>query len=390
MDSSKKVSIVICVYQNADNFIDTIESIIKQDYTNIELVIIDDCSFFFPEEEIREYIQKDDSSHIKSYSILRNEKNIGTVLTLKRALANITGEYYITMGGDDMLASEKIVSSYVHFFDQNPDKMWVCANEINISEYSGKILEVAPTEYDKEILASGDVKKNWNIWARRGVLNSAAVCYSSKVLDDIGYDASYKYIEDWPLFCRLLKMGYAPGYIDVPAFYHSRGGISDVNISEESRELKRQFLIEKQRIFRNEVDPFRRYFTLDSKRKYRFYFQEFITKPLFIDYQYKNLFGIKKRLLSLKKMFWLLERQYWSDRKRFNRNVFKIRELVIFSSFLASFFLFQIGIIGKCIRTDILIFIIIILMIVLGIKIPMIIEKCINRKMKKRYLVTHE
>lgn len=386
----KKVSIIILVYQNAYSFVDTLNSILKQDYSNIELIIADDGSFFFPEAEIREYIQKDSLGHVKNFLILRNEKNIGTVLTLKRAIEKITGEYYITMGGDDMLASESIVSSFVNYLCQNPDKMWVCANEIHISEYDRKILEVVPTEYDKEILASGDVKRNWNIWARRGVLNSAAVCYSRKVLDDIGYDATYKYIEDLPVFCRLLKKGHAPGYIDVPAFYHSRGGISDVTISEESRELKRQFLLEKQSIFRNEVDPFQRYFTLDSKRKYRFYCQEFITKPLFLDYQYKDLVGAKRRLLSLKKYFWLLEKQYWSDRGRFNKNVFKIREILILSFYLIAYFLFYMKIVGKCIGMDMLFFVVMFLVVVIGIRIPILIEKHIKKKVRRRYRVTHE
>lgn len=66
------VSICIPAYNNRDVIEKTIDSILNQTYTNIELVIVDDNS----KDDTYEILKKIDDDRVR---VLRNEQNLGMV-----------------------------------------------------------------------------------------------------------------------------------------------------------------------------------------------------------------------------------------------------------------------------------------------------------------------
>lgn len=135
MDISKKVSIIMGIYNCAETLNEAIDSIINQTYSNWEFIICDDGS-------------KDDSYRIaKGYEIkdpnrfkvIQNGKNKGLNVTLNKCLEIATGEYVARMDGDDICDPMRfqkeveilnnhpeyaIVSSYMTTFDERGD--WGC------------------------------------------------------------------------------------------------------------------------------------------------------------------------------------------------------------------------------------------------------------------------
>ena len=60
------ISISILTYRNYRYLYEALESVFSQDYSNIELIVSDDGSDNFPEDEIRTYIQKNKKNNIKN------------------------------------------------------------------------------------------------------------------------------------------------------------------------------------------------------------------------------------------------------------------------------------------------------------------------------------
>lgn len=97
VDSTKGLVTVITVTFNSSAFIsDAIESVLASSYTNLELIIGDDCSSDDTWEKICKYNDK----RIISY---RNLKNIGEYPNRNKALSMAKGEYLIFIDGDDMI-----------------------------------------------------------------------------------------------------------------------------------------------------------------------------------------------------------------------------------------------------------------------------------------------
>lgn len=106
------VSIAMCTY-NGEQFIrEQLESLIAQDYQNLEMIIVDDCSTDSTYAILEEYSSAHES--IKLYS---NSKNLGFKRNFERALKLCNGSFIALCDQDDIWFSNKI-STYVEQIDQ--------------------------------------------------------------------------------------------------------------------------------------------------------------------------------------------------------------------------------------------------------------------------------
>ena len=106
-----KVSIILPVY-NSENYLkDTIKSIIKQTYTNWELIIVDDNS----QDNSMKIIEKFKNEKI---TIIKNEKNIGAALSRNKAIEKALGQYIAFIDSDDIWEREKL-ENQLKFMQEN-------------------------------------------------------------------------------------------------------------------------------------------------------------------------------------------------------------------------------------------------------------------------------
>jgi len=97
------VSIAMCTY-NGERFLrEQLNSLIKQTYNNIELIIVDDGSSDKTIELIQEYIEND--NRIKLY---QNENNLGFVKNFEQAISLCSGDYIALADQDDIWYLNKI------------------------------------------------------------------------------------------------------------------------------------------------------------------------------------------------------------------------------------------------------------------------------------------
>lgn len=96
MDTSRKVSVIIPLYNQAEFVSETIESILNQTYKNYEIVVVNDASTDNSLEVVSKYAQ-----HIKA--IITHPVNRGLPATRNTAIKNSTGELILPLDSDDKI-----------------------------------------------------------------------------------------------------------------------------------------------------------------------------------------------------------------------------------------------------------------------------------------------
>lgn len=100
------VSVFICTYNQEDYIRESLMSVINQDYSNLEIVISDDCSKDRTYEIVKEIV----SQYSGPYKIIinQNEKNLGIGGNVSKAITMTKGELLIPNSGDDLSMSNRV------------------------------------------------------------------------------------------------------------------------------------------------------------------------------------------------------------------------------------------------------------------------------------------
>lgn len=108
-----KVTVLMPTYNVAPYVKEAIASVLRQTYTNFELLVIDDCST----DDTVSVVRSINDPRIR---IVQNEKNVGLAENLNRGLSHITTEYVARMDGDD-IAEPFWLKKEVAILDANPE-----------------------------------------------------------------------------------------------------------------------------------------------------------------------------------------------------------------------------------------------------------------------------
>ena len=103
---SKKVSVLIVSY-NVKNYVDhAIDSLLRSDYTNIEIVVVDNQSFDGTVEHIR--------SRFTEVKLIANKQNVGFGTAVNQAAEAADGDYLLIINPDTVV-QENTISTFVHY-----------------------------------------------------------------------------------------------------------------------------------------------------------------------------------------------------------------------------------------------------------------------------------
>lgn len=107
--NTPKVSVMIPTYNQEQYIACAIESVLMQNYENLEIVISDDCSTDSTPNIIRKYISD------KRIKFVRNKSNMGRVGNYHNTLYNhTTGDWIINLDGDDYYTDNYFISRAIN------------------------------------------------------------------------------------------------------------------------------------------------------------------------------------------------------------------------------------------------------------------------------------
>ena len=126
MKNQPLVSVFLPTY-NQQNFIAaSIDSVVSQDYDNLEIVIGDDCS----QDNTWEVVQIYQSKYPKKIKAFRNHQNLGITGNCNQILKQCTGKYVAFTAGDDLFLPKKI-STQVELMEAN-EKIVLSYHDIEV------------------------------------------------------------------------------------------------------------------------------------------------------------------------------------------------------------------------------------------------------------------
>ena len=138
------VSILLPVYNNKDDILNAIQSIIDQTFSDWELIIVDDCSTDGTDKIIVDFISGKNNIFYQ-----KNDVNIGIYSSLNNALLKATGKYICRIDSDDTV-DKLYLESNVVILDKKPK--YVAVRSLSKREgYNVKYGEIT-TFYRKSII----------------------------------------------------------------------------------------------------------------------------------------------------------------------------------------------------------------------------------------------
>lgn len=199
----KLISVIVPVY-NVEKYIrDCIESIINQSSSNLEIILVDDGSTDASGQICDQYAARD--FRIK----VIHKSNGGLVSARKAGLAAISGEYVITVDGDDYILPDMCEKMLEEALDYNVDVVDCCyfrsdKNTVNKNNVQHEIFELGKTVTAEMLLMdwmTSDVECRFKspVWSKLYKTDIIKESYS-KVPDDASFG------EDWINFLYLLKI----------------------------------------------------------------------------------------------------------------------------------------------------------------------------------------
>ena len=115
MNKKPLISLIMSVYNGEDYLSEAVESVIKQTFSDWELIIINDCSTDKTGEILSGFAAKD--PRIKVHT---NEVNLRLPSSLNKALSLSEGKYIARMDADDICLPDRLEKQYA-FMEKNPD-----------------------------------------------------------------------------------------------------------------------------------------------------------------------------------------------------------------------------------------------------------------------------
>ncbi len=159
------ISIIIPIYNVKDNLNRCLDSVIKQSYTNLEIILIDDGSSDGSENICDEYANLD-----KRIKVI-HKKNEGVSSARNTAINIATGKYIAFVDSDDWLENDCINTLYNEIINQKVDIVrgnYYIDDENNICGV-GNLLEFSNEKIDK----NNDIKEN----LLKNILNGKFLSY---------------------------------------------------------------------------------------------------------------------------------------------------------------------------------------------------------------------
>lgn len=230
----KLVTVIIPAYNHEKYIADCIESIIKQDYKNIELIIINDGSIDSTANKILKY-EGECNKRFQNF-IFIDRVNEGVVKTINEGINLSKGEYVCFIASDDMMIDGRIKKQVEFMKEKNSNIS--CGNSLLIE---GNTKTNIPVINDS--LKEKYCKKTqfYNLIINY-FISSPTVMMKKCLIDKMGfYDEKFK-IEDWPYYVKVAEK-YSIDFIDDYLCYYR---IHDNNTQTN----KKLMFIEEKRILK--------------------------------------------------------------------------------------------------------------------------------------------
>ena len=221
-DKGALVSVVITCYNYAHYLRQSIESVLGQTYTNIEIIVVNDGSTDNTEEVMSSYLNHPRIIYVK-------QENSGQAVAKNVGVRKASGSFVAFLDGDDLWCADKLEEQMKCF--ENPD--------VGVVYCRAKYVDQNGNEFDYEMTSHylqpkrGAVTK-WLFFDNFVQFSSTVV--RKECFEKFGaFDETLKMGIDWDLWLRI-STAYKFDYVDDRLFYYRMGHAGQMSKNLEERQ----------------------------------------------------------------------------------------------------------------------------------------------------------
>lgn len=226
MHTIPTVSVVISTYKRANLVPQAIRSVLRQTYTDFEVIVVDDAS----PDNTREVVESIDDNRVK---YIRHEKNKGLSAVRNTGIGAAVGRYIAFLDDDDEWREDKLEKQLevIEIYDAV-----VCAFQVK-----GKCV----MWYKKKTIQLSDLRREF-FFPPSGLLARASL------MKALPFDEALQQGEDWDMLIRIAEK-HTIGYVMEPLLLYNDGDY--VRMTNQAKNLtvsgleKRMALYHKHQVF---------------------------------------------------------------------------------------------------------------------------------------------
>lgn len=213
----KKVSILIPCYNSEKWVGETLDCCLRQTYSNIEVILVDDGSTDKSLTIAREYEKRDERIHVFS------QPNSGGCRARNLAFEKSTGYYIKYLDADDLM-SDDMIEKQVKRLEENNDSL--CVATCAWQEFWG----TTNVNFRKRFIYkdyNDPIELLTDLWTKCEMF--AVTCYlvPRQLVSLVGaWDERLTKNQDGEFFCRILSKASKVLFCESPLFYYRRGHAS--------------------------------------------------------------------------------------------------------------------------------------------------------------------
>lgn len=229
-----KISIITTTYNSEKTVAETLESVLAQDYTDYEHIIVDGASKDNTMKIVKQYEEKY-GGKLKYIS----EKDKGLYDAMNKGIEMATGDVIGLLNSDDKYANNQVLSKIAN-----------AIKKTNSDGIHANLLYMDPETMTKPVRKW--ITKSTNI--RKGNITAHPTLYLKKeVYDEVGnYNLDYKIVADYDFMIRVLKDNkYKLEHINEYLIHMRAGGVSSNGLKGYVNNMKEAYKVLKN----NKVKP---------------------------------------------------------------------------------------------------------------------------------------
>ena len=229
---NETIDILLATYNGEKYLKEQIESILNQTYSNIRLIISDDCSTEKTKEIIKAYEEKD--NRIISYF---HEKNLGYVKNFEFLLSKVENEIYMLSDQDDVWLPTKVEHTYEKLKETDADLVFTDLEVVN------EKLETIYPSFNDFMLLSRKIKKYLHSYRLQYLYNCVTGCTLMskkkfiKMILPIPTQSKYAIHDTW-IACTVANNGKME-YLDEKTIKYRQHGNNQVGTDKISHKFSK-------------------------------------------------------------------------------------------------------------------------------------------------------
>ncbi len=219
VNANLKISIITICYNSQPTIKRTIESVLAQDYPNIEYIIVDGASTDGTLDIINQYQDR---------LTLISEPDNGYSDAINKGIARARGDWIHLLNSDDSYTSSNALRDAVVLL--KPQSLNYCSIVRTWPDGRRKYL---PLRYESKWPVRN---RRWTFWITSSMLHPGMIISKEQYRITGIYNQQWRYSADIDMILRLLKE-YALNYISITLVNVEQGGMSQKNRYETAREF---------------------------------------------------------------------------------------------------------------------------------------------------------